>query len=210
MGYADTIKKPPRTLLDKEVNALLKASGQHAESFRDHVIFSIALGTGLREHEILALNVGDVRSTSGGIRERVTLKVFKRSRHDKPSVAPKTQTVFFPRTLQYKLAKFLRWKTLEKEGLSPDAPLFMSRQLGSRLSTRRLRTIFQEWQVEAGIEQTFKFHALRHTALTNLFRETKDIRVVQAQARHSSIHTTSIYVTPSDEDVARAVRGMHC
>lgn len=209
MGYADKIKKPPRTLLENERKALLQVSGQHAEGFRDHVIFSIALGTALREHEILALNVGDIRAETGGIRERVTLKIFKRSRHDKPTAQPKTQTIFLPRTLQYKLAKYLRWKQLQKENLGVGAPLFMSRQ-GNRLGARRLRMAFHEWQSKAGFEHVFHFHALRHTSLTNLFRESKDIRVVQAQARHASIVTTSMYVGPTDEDVATAVRGLDC
>lgn len=211
MGYADNIKKPPRTLLDSERKALLQVSGEHAEGFRDHVIFSIALGTAMREHEILALNVGDVTNETGGIREKLTLKVFKRSRHDKPETArsKKTQVVFVPRTLQYKLAKFLRWKKHEKQDLSPGAPLFMSRE-GARMSGRRLRAVFHDWQRKAGFETVFKFHALRHTSLTNLFKESKDIRVVQAQARHASIVTTSIYVVPTDQDVSRAVRGLDC
>lgn len=209
MGYADNTKKPPRTLLESERKALLQVSGQHVDGFRDHIIFSIALGTGLREHEILALNVGDIQADGGGIRERVTLKVFKRSRHDKPSKTPKTQTVFLPRTLQYKLAKYLRWKTLQKEDLSVRAPLFVSRQNG-RLSGRRLRAAFHEWQHKAGFEEIFKFHALRHTALTALFEETKDIRVVQSQGRHASINTTMIYVRPSDDQIASAVRGLAC
>ncbi len=209
MGYADSIKKPPRTLLDSERKALLQVSGQHAESFRDHVIFSIALGTGLREHEILALNVGDITNDSGGIREKLTLKVFKRSRHDDPTKKRQPQTVFVPRTLQYKLAKYLRWKKHEKQDLSSCAPLFVSRE-GARLSGRRLRAAFHEWQRKAGFETVFKFHALRHTSLTNLFKESNDIRVVQAQARHSSIVTTSMYVVPTDQDVANAVRDLEC
>ncbi len=35
---------------------LLKVTGQHVDGFRDHVIFSVAMGTGLREHELLALD----------------------------------------------------------------------------------------------------------------------------------------------------------
>ena len=47
-------------MTEGEQRAILKTSGEHARGFRDHVIFSMALGTALREHEILALNVGDV------------------------------------------------------------------------------------------------------------------------------------------------------
>jgi integrase len=39
----------------------------------------VALGTGLREHEIAALDVGDVLHEDGRVRRRITLRTFKRS-----------------------------------------------------------------------------------------------------------------------------------
>jgi integrase len=55
-AYAAAIPRPPRTLTDLEQATLLKVAGEHRAGFRDHVIFAVALGTGLREHEIAALN----------------------------------------------------------------------------------------------------------------------------------------------------------
>ena len=46
--YADAITKPPRTLTELEQKLLLKTTGEHRDGFRDHVIISLALGTGLR------------------------------------------------------------------------------------------------------------------------------------------------------------------
>ena len=40
--------------------------------FRDFVIMSLGLGTALREHEIAALNVGDILLPDGAIRRRFT------------------------------------------------------------------------------------------------------------------------------------------
>jgi integrase/recombinase XerC len=77
-NYAGTIKRPARTLTEVETTKLLRTSGVHRDGFRDHVIMSVALATGLREHEILALNVGDV-SHDGCCARHVTLRVFKRS-----------------------------------------------------------------------------------------------------------------------------------
>jgi len=57
---ADAIAKPPRTLTDLEQKLILKTTGEHRDGYRDHVIISLALGTGLREHELIALHVGDV------------------------------------------------------------------------------------------------------------------------------------------------------
>jgi site-specific recombinase XerC len=203
-AYADAIAKPPRTLTDLEQKLLLKVTGEHRDGFRDHVIISVALGTGLREHELLALDLGDVFDDEGHARRRVTLRVFKRSA-DEPAV----QEVVLPDLVRAKLEKLRAWKKREGESLAPDAPLFVSR-LGHRLSARQLRESFATWQKRAGFERHLSFHSLRHTACSTLYRRTKDIRITQRFARHKSILTTSIYAHPSDEDLVRAVRELPC
>ena len=202
--YADAIAKPPRTLTDLEQRLLLKVTGEHRDGFRDHVIISVALGTGLREHEILALDLGDVFDDEGCAKRRVTLRVFKRSADDSA-----VQEVVLPDLVRAKLEKLRAWKKREGESLAPDAPLFVSR-LGKRLSSRQLRENFGVWQERAGFERHLSFHSLRHTACSTLYRRTKDIRITQRFARHKSILTTSIYAHPSDEDLVRAVRELPC
>ena len=203
-AYADAVGRPPKTLTELEQRLLLKASGEHRDGFRDHVIFSIALGTGLREHEILALDVGDVFDTDGKARRRLTLRVFKRS-----SDGADLQEVVLPDGVRAKLDKLRRWKKGNGEDLGADAPVFVSRK-GNRLSARQLRHAFKVWQERAGFERSFNFHALRHTACSNLYRRTRDIRLTQRFARHKSILTTSIYAHPSDEDLVRAVLDLPC
>lgn len=67
-AYAAAIPRPPRTLTEFEQATLLKVTGEHRDGFRDHVIFAMALATGLREHEIAALDVGDVLHEDGRAR----------------------------------------------------------------------------------------------------------------------------------------------
>lgn len=201
--YADR-RRPPKTLTEAEQAQLLKTTGEHARGFRDHVLFAMALGTGLRCHELLALNVGDIADGGNKVKRRVTLRVFKRCT-DRP--AP--QVVFLPDGVHYKLGRLLAWKRKRGESLAPDAPLFVSRH-GNRLSERMARTAFRRWQERAGLPHTHNFHALRHTACTNVYRKTRDIRLVQRFARHADVHTTTIYAQPSDEDIVRAVRDLLC
>jgi integrase len=54
-----------------EPETLLRVSSEHP---RDHLIFSLALGTGLRLAEIVGLNVGDVFTVSGTPRSRIRLR----------------------------------------------------------------------------------------------------------------------------------------
>lgn len=202
--YADTVRKSPKVLTADEMRLLLKVSGEHRDGFRDHVIFSVALGTALREHELVALNVGDVSDDGKSIRRRFPLSIFKRSNKDVDA-----QEAILPDAARYKLEKFLRWKKTSGESLALDAPLFVSLR-GLRLSTRMLRHAFTTWQERAGFERHMTFHALRHTALSNLYRQTKDIRLVQRVARHASVNSTTIYAGASDEDVLRAMRVQPC
>ena len=204
MSYVDNIALAPRTLTEGEQRALLKVTGEHARGFRDHVLLSLALGTGLREHEILALDMGDVFGPDGKPRRRVQLRVFKRSNSD-----PDTQEVVLPDNLRAKLDRFRGWKKRRGESLAPEAPLFVSRN-GNRLSARQLRHAFGIWQERAGFERHVGFHCLRHSALTNIYRKTRDIRLTQRVARHRSITSTIRYAGPSDEDVLRAVRDLPC
>jgi integrase len=203
-AYADAVARPPRTLTELEQKLLLKVTGEHRDGYRDHLLISMALGTGLREHELLALDLGDVFDGEGRAKRRVALRVFKRSADE-----PAEQEVVLPDLLRAKLEKLLGWKRREGESLAPDAPLFISR-LGRRLSARQLRENFATWQQRAGFERRLSFHALRHTAISALYRRTKDIRMAQRFARHKSILTTSIYAHPSDEDLFRAIRELPC
>ena len=50
----------PNTLTRDEQRRILAVTSQEPEHLRDHMLLAVALGTGLRLHEILALNVGDV------------------------------------------------------------------------------------------------------------------------------------------------------
>lgn len=203
-NYVESVARPPRTLTEREVAMLLRTTGQHAAGWRDHVIFSLALGTGLREHEILALNIGDIFDADCRARRHVPLRVFKRATDD-----PAPQEVVLSDTLRAKLEKLLKQKRADGHDLSPLAPLFISRKHG-RLSPRQLRHLFAVWQKRAGFERHFNFHALRHTACSNLYRRTRDIRLTQRFARHCSILSTGIYTHPTDEELVRSVQELPC
>ncbi len=185
---------------ENEQNAILKITGEHAGSFRDHMIISVGLGTALRAHEIAALTVGDVLNAAGHIRTKVTLKTFKQS-----TSTPADQHVAVPPRLKAKLARFLAWKKRRGQSISPEAPLFVSKKK-HQISTRAMRTLFHKWQVKAGIEVPYTFHAIRHSAITSVYRKSKDLRLAQVFARHKSSSTTERYAYPTFQDVAETVQ----
>jgi integrase len=236
VSYAERTKRPPRTLSDAQQAKLLKVSGAKRDDFRDHVLLSLALGTGLREMEIVGLDVGDVTDDPwrGKVKRMIQLRVFanKGGRRRRPrgreSAAvrerreaaararaaehAKAQRVHLPDGTFYKLEKYVRVMTRGWRGdigykPSLDTPLFPSRE-NARLSVRRLRELFREWQIRAGFDHLFTFHELRHTAITNVYRTTRDIRIAQRVARHADIESTTRYEHASDQEVANAVQGL--
>ena len=193
-----------KCLTRREVGLLL---GACAAVVRERAIFGVALGTGLRCHELLALDVGDVLHANGAPRAIVDLRTFKRTGHRSAQVAP--QVAFLSPAVGLLVGALCAHKARRGEPLEPSAPLFLSRHR-RRLSTREARYLFRRWQQRAGFERIFGFHALRHTACTNVYRATKDIRVTQRFARHASILSTAIYTHPSEDDLLDAVALIPC
>jgi integrase len=189
----------PQTLTEAEQRALLRASAAHP---RDHLIFSLALGTGLRLAELVGLDVGDVFFPDGAPRGRVRLRREIAKRH-------RAGDVFLPDALVPKLRRFWAFKVARGESLAPVAPLFCS-QSGRRLSKRRVQILFRVWQVVAGFDRLYPFHALRHTAVTNVYRASRDLFLAQRFARHASPMTTVVYTHVSDEELLLRVRELAC
>lgn len=205
MSYVRNAVKVVRTLSPDEQKRILAITGQHRSGFRDHVLISIALGTALREHEIAALDIGDVLDSRGQPKTRIQLRTFaQKGKRKADAGVDKDQEVFIPKGTQRKLVRFFAWKKKNGEEVTADAPLFCS-NTGDRLAMRTMRHLWRTWQQRAGFETLFSFHELRHTSLTNLWNATKDVLIVKRQARHKSVVTSQIYMHPSDNDQRKAV-----
>jgi len=196
-------------LTQAETTALLQATVRAESDLRDHLLLSIALGTGLRVNELVSLNVGDVMNGKGAkgiwnLRAETTKGGYGGE-------------VALPDRLRRKVSRFIRWKADRGESLDPDAPLFISRgggrsgkAGGGRLSVRATQHLFKVWQQRCGFDRRVRFHDLRHSFCSALWRATGDLRLVQQAARHASPSTTSIYTHASVEDVLRAVQDLPC
>ena len=105
----------PPTLTRDEQRTLLEESASHP---RDHLVFSVALGTGLRLGEIVGLNVGDVFFPDGRPKSRIRLR---------PEIAKggRPGDVFLPAALVRKLEAFWAYKLGRRERLDATAPLFL-------------------------------------------------------------------------------------
>ncbi len=189
----------PTTLTRSEQRLILRATAKHP---RDHLIISLALGTGLRLGEIVGLNVGDVFNGNGRPRTRIRIR-------RETAKGGRAADVFLPDKLVAKLQRFRAFKKRRKESLEPDAPLFCN-QSRTRISKRRVQFAWREWQKRARFDRLYPFHCLRHSAVTNVYRATRDLFLAQRFARHASPLTTTVYTHPSDEEMRNRLRTLNC
>lgn len=54
----------------------------------------------------------------------------------------------------------------------------------------------------------YPFHALRHTAVTNVYRASRDLFLAPRFARHASPLTMTVYTHPSDQEMFERLRDM--
>jgi len=59
---------------------------------------------------------------------------------------------------------------------------------------------------QAGINKDIHPHTLRHSFATDLYRESKNLRLVQKALGHSSISTTEIYTHIIDEELEKEMK----
>jgi len=142
------------------------------EDPRDRLIVRTIYATGVRVSELCTINIEDIDF------EDETIKV-----HGKGG---KIRIVFVdPDTLE-ELTIFI--------GNRIEGPLFAGQQ-GHNISPRSVQHIFKKY-APPGITP----HKIRHSYASELYRRSKNLRVVQENLGHTSIKTTEIYLhTDLDE-----------
>jgi integrase len=157
----------------------------------------VALASGLRRGELLALRWQDVDLDGGTLRVEQALEETKRGRVFK---APKTRHGRRMVTLPVSTVALLRehWKAQQEERLA----LGLGRAEPSSLvfadwdgAPRSPRTLTQQWRKEmkkAGLKATF--HSLRHTHASTLIAAGLDVLSISRRLGHGSpVITLGVY-----------------
>ena len=192
---ADGVKAPKdRSAYEKtkhlsagEAELLFRAiPGNELRALRDRAMLVMMTIEGLRRVEVVRMNVGDMKNLD----DPAECKVLVRGKGKDSYIFPREETVSM-------LAEYLA----ARGGMRPDAegePLFVSIDKGNtprrRLSRIGLNGIVDQYFVTVGVKREgVSCHALRHTCGHLIYRETKDLRVVQEVLRHSSPATAAKY-----------------
>ena len=189
-------KREPIYLKQKNAARLLAAIKKHngLNIKRDQAIVKLFLYSGLRLSELIGLNVDDINF------EDFSIKFFGKG--NKERFVPLHQDVilaikeYFP----------------ERNKITPvneeaEKALFLSRR-GKRISPRSVQVLVKKYAKKAGLKNASQItpHKLRHTFASMLYRETKDLRILQELLGHESISTTQIYTHTDTEERKNAIQ----
>jgi len=175
--------KLPDILTSEDVQKFLKVFNKRTvNGYRNYLIVKFFLYTGLRASELINLKVKELNFMTGQVRV-------------KNGKGGKDRIVYVPGEFLKELEKMI-----EQNQQSFDDFLFINRDRGP-IQDQYLRRMVKSYAKKGGIQKDVHPHLLRHTALTEIFKESKNIRLVQEVAGHSSLNNTMLYTHVHNEEI---------
>lgn len=187
MSKGNRPRKLPVILDREEARRLLQQpSLRYPTGVRNRGILEIALKCGLRNEEIRDIDINHLDLNTG------RLHVEGKGGHHRVLYVPEEVLVYLR-----------RWRDLRPP---TEASEFFTTLKGGPLSGDYLRKMTKRYAVRAGIKKRVYPHLLRHTYLSHIYAETKNIRLTQQVAGHARLETTMIYTHVMDGDLQEAMR----
>ncbi|MGH9557045.1 MAG: tyrosine recombinase XerC [Terriglobales bacterium] len=174
-------KKLPRVPTVEEMNSVLDGAMPEQSAFpaRDHVLLELLYGCGIRNSELVGLDLDDIRWSQEAL--------LVRGKGRKERIVP------FGDAAKAALATYLplRNQRLAAAGKSTRALLINRR--GGRLTTRSVGRIVKQFAVAKGLSPDVHPHTLRHAFGTHMLEEGADLRAIQELLGHERLATTQRY-----------------
>jgi integrase/recombinase XerC len=190
-------KKLPRVPTIEEMNVVLDGQLPEVAAFpeRDRMMLELLYGCGIRNSELIGINVEDIRLSDEAILIRGKGK--------------KQRYVLFGNAVTVALKDYLpaRQKILSERKKSLSALLINRR--GGRLSTRSVGRIIKKIAVAKGLSPDVHPHTLRHAFGTHMLEEGADLRAIQEMLGHERLSTTQRYTQLSIKHVLQVYDQTH-
>jgi integrase/recombinase XerC len=153
---------------------------------RDRVIFELLYGCGIRNSELVGLDMGSVKWRDDA--------VLVRGKGRKERLVPlgDEAAVALKAYLPLREAKLL---AAGREALVHDGPLMMNLRMRGdcRLTTRSVGRIVKAIALSRGLPADVHPHTLRHAFGTHMLEEGADLRAIQEMLGHERLSTTQRY-----------------
>ena len=175
-------QKLPRVPTVEEVCTVLDAGMPEESAFpqRDQVIVELLYSCGIRNSELIGINLDDVRWSNG--------IVLVRGKGRKERYVP------FGDSAAEAVRAYLpaRKKVVEETKRSVEKALLINLR-GSRLTTRSVGRIVKRIAISRGLSPDVHPHTLRHAFGAHMLEEGADLRAIQEMLGHERLSTTQRY-----------------
>ena len=176
--------------MNRVVDSVSDASVDEAAAWpeRDRVIFELLYGCGIRNAELVGLNLRDLHWANDAILVRG--KGRKERYVPMGDAAAQALRAYLP----LREAKISAAQQRSGSRLDADALLLNSRLRGTgRLTTRSVGRIVKQIAVAHGLAADVHPHTLRHAFGTHMLEEGADLRAIQELLGHERLSTTQRY-----------------
>ena len=192
-----TPRKLPRVPTLEEMNTLLDSGMPETAAFpeRDRAIFELLYGCGLRNSELVGIELADVDAANG--------LILVRGKGKKQRYVP----------LEGKAEEALNAYASVRQKVLTEAKkntrcLFINAR-GGALTTRSVARIVKKIAILKGLPPDVHPHTLRHAFGTHLLSEGADLRAIQELLGHERLSTTQKYTQLSIKQVMEVYDRTH-
>jgi integrase/recombinase XerC len=193
-------KKLPRVPTIEEMNGLLNGKMPEVAAFpeRDLLMLELLYGCGIRNSELIGINLEDIRLSSETILIRGKGK--------------KERYVPFGDSVRTALGAYLPVRQrmfAEKSEKRKNISALLLNWRGGRLTTRSVGRIIKKIAVAKGLSPDVHPHTLRHAFGTHMLEEGADLRAIQEMLGHERLSTTQRYTQLSIKHVLEVYDQTH-
>jgi integrase/recombinase XerC len=190
-------KKLPRVPTIEEMNGVLDGQMPGVAAFpeRDRLMLELLYGCGIRNSELIGINLEDIRMSNEAILIRGKGK--------------KERYVPFGDSARAALAGYLPARQALLAEMKKTTPALFINQRGGRLTTRSVGRIVKKIAVAKGLSPDVHPHTLRHAFGTHLLEEGADLRAIQEMLGHERLATTQRYTQLSMKHVLQVYDSTH-
>jgi len=182
------VRKQPKVLSPAETERFLAQFNKRYDSpLRNLCMVRVMLDVGLRAGEVVALRPEHLDMLSC----KLTVREGK---------GAKDRTLWVGAGLRDMIGEWLERR--------PDSEWLFCTRDGGQVDSRYLRAMVKRAARRAEVAEWEKVspHSLRHTCATDLYRETRNIRLVQDVLGHEDLSTTMIYTHLANGEMEQALK----
>jgi integrase/recombinase XerC len=174
-------KRLPRVPTIEEVNSVLDGKMPEVASFpeRDRLMLELLYGCGIRNSELVGINLDDLRMSAEA--------VLIRGKGKKERYVP------FGGAVRAALAVYMPCRHQLLMTVKRTTPALLVNRRGGRLTTRSVGRIVKRIAVAKGLSPDVHPHTLRHAFGTHMLEEGADLRAIQELLGHERLATTQRY-----------------